>query len=151
MGFFFFSFLGGLGEHHWRELPQVSFLSRQKFCRNKHAFVETNMCLSRQNNICRDKTFVTTKTLYRDKHGFARQKYSCGKHTFVAIKDVFCRHKHVFVATETCLLRQNFCRDKNDTRGSSPMLAVCTRIFSVELCLLKQSLFPTLLLDRTTS
>ena len=25
--------------YHWRELPQVSFLSQQKFCRDKHVFV----------------------------------------------------------------------------------------------------------------
>ena len=41
--FFFFFFWGGGGgvvgdECHWRELPQVSFLSRQKFCRDKHVF-----------------------------------------------------------------------------------------------------------------
>ena len=33
--------------YHWRELPQVSFWSRQKFCgefcRDKHVFVATNM------------------------------------------------------------------------------------------------------------
>ena len=47
--------------YHWQELPQVSFLSRQKFCRNKHmfvatkntSFVTTKACLLR-------KTFVTT-------------------------------------------------------------------------------------------
>ena len=27
--------------YRWLELPQVSFLSRQIFCRNKHVFVET--------------------------------------------------------------------------------------------------------------
>ena len=27
--------------YQWRELPQVSFSSRQKFCRDKHVFVTT--------------------------------------------------------------------------------------------------------------
>ena len=49
--------------YHWRELPQVSFLSQQKFCRDKHmfvatkntSFVATKACLLR-------KTFVITNT-----------------------------------------------------------------------------------------
>ena len=32
-----------------RELPQVSFLSRQTFCHDKRMFVATNTCLWRQN------------------------------------------------------------------------------------------------------
>ena len=31
--------------HHWGELPQVSFLSPQKFCCDKHTFVMTKMIL----------------------------------------------------------------------------------------------------------
>ena len=31
---------------------------------------------------------------------------------FVATKDVFCRDKHMFVATKVCLSGQNFCREK---------------------------------------
>ena len=45
-------------DYHWQELPKVSFLSRQKFCR-------ANTCLSRQNYVCRDKhTFVATKDVF---------------------------------------------------------------------------------------
>ena len=29
--------------YHWRELPQVSFLSRERFCCNKQVFVATNV------------------------------------------------------------------------------------------------------------
>ena len=65
--------------YHWRELPQVSFLSRQKYACH----------LSRKNYVCRDKT---------------RQKFCRDKHTFVATKDVFCRDKHMFVATKTILV-----------------------------------------------
>ena len=39
--------------HNWRELPQIPFLSRQTFCRDKDLFdttkyfcVATNTCLS---------------------------------------------------------------------------------------------------------
>ena len=78
-------------EYDWRELPQVSFLSRQRrVCRDKtrllsqlkyacrdKTFVATNTCLSphiRDNfffiyfcrdkrRVCRDKTFVATKII----------------------------------------------------------------------------------------
>ena len=57
--------------HHWQELRQVSFLSRQRFCCDKHMFVMTydkhvfvatrDVCFLRQKYACRNKTFVTTK------------------------------------------------------------------------------------------
>ena len=53
------------GSYHWLELPQVSFLSRQKFCRHKHVFVTT------KHIFCRDKSrIVATKIFCRDKHNF---------------------------------------------------------------------------------
>ena len=85
-------------------------------------------------HFCRDKSFVVIKDVFcSSKHVFVapkvsvlwRQNYVCraknmfDKHTFVATKDVFCRNKHVFVATNMCFSRQRFCRDKNDTCGSS--------------------------------
>ena len=62
---------------HWRELPQVSFLSRQtrllsrqKYACHDKAFVTTKLCWSsvaklllRQNYVCRYKTFVATKII----------------------------------------------------------------------------------------
>ena len=42
-------------QYRWRELPQVSFLSRQKFCSDKHTFVMT------KDVFCSDKhVFVMT-------------------------------------------------------------------------------------------
>ena len=58
--------VAGRDYYHWRELPQVSFLSRQKFCcRDKIMFVATKPLL-RQTRVCRDKHkfkhhFVATK------------------------------------------------------------------------------------------
>ena len=83
--------------YHWRELPQVSFLSRQKFChqkthllswqkyacRNKHVFTESN--------ICRDKSFITIILSW--------QRCCHNKHIFIMAKQVF-------VVTNTCLLQQ---------------------------------------------
>ena len=149
---------GCRGDYHWRELPQVSFLSRQKYCRDKHtSFVATKVCLLRQNDVCRGK-YLSRQThvciiggsrnkyhtcssrqtrVCRDKTRLlSRQKYACrdecfvGTYTclFVATKDkimfvaikTFGRGKHTFVATkDVCLSRQYFCRDKNDTCGSS--------------------------------
>ena len=62
---------------------------------------------------CRNKSLVTTKII------LLLEKFSHAMYIFVATKDVLCRNKHMFVATNMCLSRQNFCRDKNDTCGSS--------------------------------
>ena len=65
------------GFYHWLELPQV--LSRQtRACRDKHTFVATKLCLTRQ-KFCRDK------------------------YIFVATKNVFCRD-NTFVATKMILV-----------------------------------------------
>ena len=87
--------------YHWRELSQVSFLSRQNVCHDR-GFVSTTMCLSRQNT-----SLFATKVCLSSK-----QKFCLDKHTFVGTKDVFCRDKNVFVATKVCLSRQNLCHDK---------------------------------------
>ena len=52
-------------------------------------------------------------------HFVATNKCLSRQALFVATKEVFCLDKHVFVATEVSLSRQNFCCDKNDTCGSS--------------------------------
>ena len=72
--------------YRWLELPQVSFLSRQIFCRNKHVFVET------KHVFCRDKSMhVSTK------HVFVATNIILSRQAY------FCRDKHVFVATKVCL------------------------------------------------
>ena len=116
-------------DYQWRELPQLGFLSRQKFRRDKHVFVATKhiLCrdkthlLSRQNNACRDKTFVginiflSQQDVCRDKHIFVGTKRVCrDKYTFVATKFVatkLCRDKHSFVATNIIMsLQKSFSR-----------------------------------------
>ena len=67
------------------------------FCSDKYVFVATNMCLSRQN-----KSFVATKVCLSRQNVYL----SC-----------ICRD--IYVATNTYLLRQTFCRDKNNTCGTS--------------------------------
>ena len=135
--------------YHWRELPQVSFLSPQtRVYRDNTVFCRDKIFLSRQNfrrdkylRVCRDKhTFVAPQAyVCRDEHTFVatsicRDKRFVAKNTFVVTKvlslqayfcrnkRLFCRYKHVFVATNTtntCLLRQNVYRDKNNTYDSS--------------------------------
>ena len=62
--------------YHWRELPQVWFLSRQtRVCRNKHTFVAT------KDVFCHDKSFVATSIL------FSRQK------TCLSWQTCICRDK----------------------------------------------------------
>ena len=61
--------------YHWRKLPQVSCLSRQKFCCSKHTFVAINMCLLQQNT-----SFVVTKVC------LPQQNFCQGKIMFVRAK-----------------------------------------------------------------
>ena len=65
----------------------------------------TRKLLLWQNCVCHDHTLVA-----RD--------ICLNKPNFGATKDMFCCDKHMFV-TNTCLPRQTFCCDKNDTCGSS--------------------------------
>ena len=96
--------------YHWRELPQVSFLSRQKtntcllrqkyFCRDKRIFVLRNIILSRQAYFCRDKRVCCDETRL-----LSRQKYACRDRTFVATKTCFSRQ--TFLSTNV-LSRQKY-------------------------------------------
>ena len=99
--------------YSWRELPQVSFLSRQNVCHDKR-FVSTSIHLSWQTRFCRDKTRL-----------LSRQTYACRDKTFVATNTCLSRQKYIlsrikmcFVMTNTWLSRQNFCPEKNDTCDS---------------------------------
>ena len=103
---------------HWWELPQVSFLSRQKFCHNKPVFVMTKRVF------CHDKSvLVATKSC------LSWQNFCRNKHTFVMIKDVFCPDKLFYVGfffhDKSCdkhtfvMTKDMFYCDKNGTCGSS--------------------------------
>ena len=98
--------------YHWQELPQVSFLLRQNFCRDKYVF-------------------VVTKRVFRDKTRLLSQKKVClSRPIFVKTNDktsLFCRNKHMFVTTKillssqqkyfvttnVMLLQQKFCLGKH--------------------------------------
>ena len=73
--------------YHWRELPQVSFLSRQNILLSRQIHI-INVCvcaydwrcvLSRQTRVCRDKKFCPDKN---DTCGSSRQPYftECSLH-----------------------------------------------------------------------
>ena len=106
--------------YHWRELPQVSFLSRQEFCCDKHVFVAT------KDVFCRDKHM-------RDAY-FCRHKHVC-----VATKHVFYRDKSMlvtkllsrqkyFVATNIILSPQNLSRQAYFCRDERRVLSRHTRV-----------------------
>ena len=78
-------------DYHWRELPQVSFLSRQNLCRDK------TRLLSRQNYACH--LFVAVTVLTRQKVSLSRQK--------------FCRDKIMFIAPNSSDKRRVLLRDSN--------------------------------------
>ena len=81
---------------HWRELPQIC-LSRQNFCHDKHVFDVTNICHDKHNFV--ELTFVMKIRVCHDK-------------TRLFIKSNF-------VVTKVLSQQAYFCRDKNDTCGSS--------------------------------
>ena len=138
------SIVSRLLAYHWRELPQVSFLSWQNFCHNKHVFFwrDKHMFVVTKHVFCHNKSMlVVTKIFCHDKHNFVAtniilswQKFCHDKHTLAMTKDMFVVtstfiatklylwwQKMGFVATNLhfCLSRQNVCRDKNYTCSSS--------------------------------
>ena len=131
-------FLPNRVTYHWRELPQVSFLSRQKFCaclsrqnpffpRQKHAiilsrqiFVVTNVSLSRQTYFCRDKhVFCRDKSMlfkyfqYTSSKVLSRLAYfCCDKRRILSRQTHVCRDKYVFVAKKTFVSTKLLSRQK---------------------------------------
>ena len=97
------------GRYYWRELPQVSFLSQQKFCLDKHVCRDKTCLLLQQKYACR---VVVTKTLFvvaklclsRQTRVHHEDFCCCDKHTFVTTKDLFCRDKHVFASTNVFVM-----------------------------------------------
>ena len=144
-------------EYHWRELPQASFLSQQKFCHNKHvswqntSFVATKVCLlqqqkmSWQNYVCCNKAFVTTN-IWCDKLVFVttnfvmtnmcllQQKHACHDKRFAVTKS--CWLQQIFVMTKLLwrlfVLRkklwQNFCYNKHTFVMKNSCLSQQTRV-----------------------
>ena len=118
--------------YHWRELLQVSFLSRQtRVCREKPSFVATKVCLPRR-NLCRDKIMFVA----------------------FATKDVFCSDKHVFVVTKVSLSRlsrQNYVcrvRDKRRVFSSDKHMFVATKVSFVGTILVTNMFNATKVLSR---
>ena len=98
---------GSCHKYHFCRDKNTCFVStkvietKDGFCRDKHVFVATNVSL-----------FVATKLL-------PRQTYSCRDKTFASSNILLSRQKTCYVATNPCLSRQNICRDKKYTCGSS--------------------------------
>ena len=107
--------------HNFSREKHVFFATKHVFCRDKSMLVAAKLCLTRQNivvatNICCDiHNFVATKVLSGQAYKtclLSRQKHACQLVTkrlarqayFVATKDVFCRGKHIFVATKSILV-----------------------------------------------
>ena len=96
---------------HGRELPQVSFLSRQNTsivatkyaCRDKIMFVATSILLSRQifvaTEICLRQVFVATN-ISRDKSMLVATEIFVATEICLSRQAYFCRDKHNFVATK---------------------------------------------------
>ena len=100
--------------YHWRELPQVSVLSRQRFCRAKGfvapnmylSFVASKVCLSRQ-KVCREilichnkHDFIATSIL------LSRQTCVCGDKTRLLAREKYARRGKLFSRQTQVLSRQ---------------------------------------------
>ena len=86
-------------------LAATKVLSRQKYACHDKSFVETKLCLSRQN------IFVETNSCFlgsdnRDKRGVCHDKSK-----FCA-RNVLAHLKKMFVATKVLSRQAYFCRDK---------------------------------------
>ena len=92
---FFFFF------YHWRELPQVSVLSR----RNTYVFCcDKSMLLLRQKYACRDKTLRHKHTFFATKDVLSRQTYFFHA-AFVDLDSISRQERHRLVAkVHICVL-----------------------------------------------
>ena len=107
-------------QYRWQELPQVSFLLRQKFCHDKRVCWDKHVFVTTKQVFCCNKSMLVTT-----KFSSWRTRVCRDKHNFVTTDKVFVSTKTFVVASilllqqKTCLSKQNFCCDRNDTCGSS--------------------------------
>ena len=98
---------------HWRELPKVSFLSREtRVCRDKTRLSRQNTSFGREKSM-----LLATKCLSRQTRvylSFWNDKQFCRDKRFVATNIRVCRDKRRDLSRQT-----RVCRDKNDTWCSS--------------------------------
>ena len=104
---------------HWRELPQVAFLSR----RTRVLSPQKCVCLSLA-GAATSSIFVATNTCFvATKMCLSFIGGSCHKQHFCRDKHVFCRHKNVFVFHWRELPQAAFL--SRQTRVLSPQKCVC--------------------------
>ena len=116
----------------WRELPQVSFLSRQNtskrrdrtfvatnIYRNKHNFIATKV-MSREAYFCRDKhVFLATKLSYQASTLLSEKTRLFFLLLFFVAAKFLSRQAYFCGDKRSVLSRKNFCCDRNGTCGSS--------------------------------
>ena len=109
--------------YHWRELPQVSFVSWQKFCHDKCVCHGKTCLLLWQKYACHDKTlfrqnnFVATKVLL-----WLSQTNIC--HDKNLLQWTHAWDKHNFVATKLLLQQEYFCVCHDKTFVMTKMILV---------------------------
>jgi len=116
-------------DYHWRELPQVLFLLRQMFCRDKHVFVTTKHVFGRDESMLvatklrinvktLRKTFVATSIFLSRQRRFCHDKtrllsqqtrFCRDKMRLLSRQNSACRDKILLVATKRATKRQKFC------------------------------------------
>ena len=88
-----------------RELPQVSFLPRQKFYCDKHVFIATKVCLSRQNYVCPPPPPLFFSFSWQT---FCRNKHNLFTTKLVTTRILLSRQRRVLLRQTRVLSRQKW-------------------------------------------
>ena len=116
--------------YYWQEQPQVSFLSWQKFCCNKHMLVTKHVFCHNKSMLVATKLLSWQHYVCHNKHLSRQAYFSCDKRCVLSWQTCVCWNKtfvvtKVFVVTQKkiaskLLLQQAyFCVCKNYTCGGS--------------------------------
>ena len=124
--------------YHWWELPQVSFLLRQKFIMTNTcllwqnmSFVTTKVCLSRQNYASHDNFFFLRQNFWHDKY------YVCPSKSFIATSLLLLWQTRVCHDKTHLLSRQKYaCHDKTFVATKMILMTAPTNDTTGFCCLL---------------
>ena len=106
-----------LYNYHWRELPQVSFLSWQTHvCHDKHVFITTKHIFCHNKSVLVTKTFVATKLclswqIFVMTTNFDKRCILSGQTCMLVTTKLLSRQN--YVCPNKYLLWQKLCQDKN--------------------------------------
>ena len=101
-------------KYHWLELPQVSFLSWQKFCHDKHVYCDKHMFVATKHIFCHDKSMLVMTSYNTLTFVTINTCLSWQDRSFVVTKVCLSLSQQILVVTNIILSRQMFCRDNHN-------------------------------------